>query len=83
MTSSFLIFDAVAEHLPGQRAQPERAQCEAALAECMPELVSVHRKLARLSGDGDRAARFLSTWCLPPHPATEAANSETMRPQLK
>jgi predicted choloylglycine hydrolase len=31
----------------------------------MPELVPGHAALARLSGGGDRAARFLSTWCPP------------------
>ena len=29
-------------------------------------LAPVHRQLARLAGDGDRAARLLSTWCPPP-----------------
>ena len=27
---------------------------------------ALHRQLARLAGDGDRAAPFLSTWCPPP-----------------
>ena len=31
----------------------------------MPELVPVHRRLTELAGGGDRAARFLSTWCPP------------------
>jgi predicted choloylglycine hydrolase len=31
----------------------------------MPELLGVHRRLARLAGGGDLAARFLSTWCPP------------------
>ena len=44
---------------------PSRVECEAALAEHMPELVQVHRRLTRLAGGGDRAARFLSTWCPP------------------
>ncbi|HSA80941.1 MAG TPA: C45 family peptidase [Geminicoccaceae bacterium] len=51
----------------GGDSGPTRAGCEAALAEHMPELVPVHRQLARLAGDGDRAARFLSTWCPPPY----------------
>jgi predicted choloylglycine hydrolase len=51
----------------GGDSGPTRARCEAALAEHMPELVQVHRQLARLAGDGDRAARFLSTWCPPPY----------------
>lgn len=51
----------------GGDSGPTRAQCEAALAERMPELVPVHRQLTRLAGDGDRAARFLSTWCPPPY----------------
>lgn len=46
---------------------PSRAACEAALARHMPELVPVHRRLSRLAGDSDRAARFLSTWCPPPY----------------
>lgn len=46
---------------------PSRARCEAALAEHMPELVPVQRQLTRLAGGGDRAARFLSTWCPPPY----------------
>lgn len=45
---------------------PARADCETALARHMPELVPVFRALTRLAGNGDRAARFLSTWC-PPH----------------
>jgi predicted choloylglycine hydrolase len=44
---------------------PERAECEAALARYMPELVPLHAHLTELSGGGDRAARFLSTWCPP------------------
>ena len=44
---------------------PDRAACEAALARHMPELVPVHRRLTALAGGGDRAARFLSTWCPP------------------
>ncbi|MCB2052997.1 MAG: hypothetical protein KDE35_01985 [Geminicoccaceae bacterium] len=44
---------------------PDRAACEAALAAHMPELVPVHRRLTGLAGGGDRAARFLSTWCPP------------------
>ncbi len=46
-------------------AGPDLASCVAALARHMPELVPVHAALARLSGGGDRAARFLSTWCPP------------------
>lgn len=41
---------------------PDRAECEAALARHMPELTPVHRRLTDLSGGGDLAARFLSTW---------------------
>lgn len=44
---------------------PSRAACEAALAAHMPELVPVHRRLVQLAGGGDRAARFLSSWCPP------------------
>ncbi|KEZ78211.1 C45 family autoproteolytic acyltransferase/hydolase [Salinisphaera hydrothermalis] len=44
---------------------PSRAACEAALAEHMPELAPVHARLTSLAGGGDRAARFLSTWCPP------------------
>lgn len=46
---------------------PSRAECEAALARHMPELVPVYRRLVELAGGGDRAARFLSTWCPPPY----------------
>ncbi len=46
---------------------PSRDECQAALARHMPELLPVHRKLTRISGGGDRAARFLSTWCPPPY----------------
>ncbi|HUF56907.1 MAG TPA: C45 family peptidase [Thermohalobaculum sp.] len=49
----------------GGDAGPPRAECEAALAHYMPELVPVHRALVRTAGGGDRAARFLSTWCPP------------------
>jgi hypothetical protein len=44
---------------------PSRAEAEAALAQHMPELVPVHRRLTRLAGGGDLAARFLATWCPP------------------
>lgn len=44
---------------------PSRAECEAALAAHMPQLVPVHRRLVALAGGGDQAARFLSTWCPP------------------
>lgn len=44
---------------------PDRAACEAALEQHMPELVPVHAKLTALAGGSDRAARFLSTWCPP------------------
>ena len=46
-------------------AGPERQACEAALARYMPELVPVHDQLVAIAGGGDRAARFLSTWCHP------------------
>ncbi len=45
---------------------PDRAACRAALARHMPELLPVYDRLVALAGGGDRAARFLSTWC-PPH----------------
>ena len=48
----------------GERG-PSRAACEAALAAHMPELIGVHRRLTRLAGGCDLAARFLSTWCPP------------------
>ncbi|TMV07415.1 C45 family autoproteolytic acyltransferase/hydolase [Arenibacterium halophilum] len=44
---------------------PDRAACKAALARYMPELLPVHDRLVALAGGGDRAARFLSTWCPP------------------
>jgi predicted choloylglycine hydrolase len=46
---------------------PDRAAGEAALARHMPELVPIHRRLAHAAGNGDEAARFLSTWCPPPY----------------
>ena len=49
----------------GGDAGPSRAECEAALGHYMPELVPVHRALVAVAGGGDRAARFLSTWCPP------------------
>lgn len=44
---------------------PDRAACEFALQEYMPELVPVHVALVKVAGGSDRAARFLSTWCPP------------------
>ncbi len=44
---------------------PDRAACRAALTRHMPELLPVYDRLVALSGGGDRAARFLSTWCPP------------------
>ena len=51
----------------GGDAGPSRAACEAALSRYMPELVGIHGSLTRLTGNGDRAARFLSGWCPPPY----------------
>ncbi|MGF1619097.1 MAG: C45 family autoproteolytic acyltransferase/hydrolase [Rhodomicrobiaceae bacterium] len=51
----------------GGAKAPSRADCEAALAAHMPELVPVHRRLTELAGGSDIAARFLSTWCPPPY----------------
>ena len=44
---------------------PSRAVCRAALERHMPELVPTYDRLVTLAGGGDRAARFLSTWCPP------------------
>ena len=49
----------------GGDSGPSRAEAEAALARHMPELAPVHRRLTRLAGGGDLAARFLATWCPP------------------
>ncbi|KIN65857.1 putative acyl-coenzyme A:6-aminopenicillanic acid acyl-transferase subfamily [Sulfitobacter noctilucae] len=49
----------------GGDSGPSRAECEAKLAEYMPELVETHAALTELAGGSDRAARFLSTWCPP------------------
>ncbi|HRW15016.1 C45 family peptidase [Amaricoccus sp.] len=49
----------------GGESGPSRAEAEAALARYMPELVPVHRRLTRIAGGGDLAARFLATWCPP------------------
>lgn len=62
---------------------PIRAECEAALREHMPELVPVWRRLVMLAGNGDRAARFLSTWCPPSYlggcSLAAASNGDTVR----
>jgi predicted choloylglycine hydrolase len=44
---------------------PSRGECEAALAEHMPELVTVYDRLCAVSGADDGAARFLTGWCPP------------------
>lgn len=49
----------------GGDAGPGVEACVAALGRHMPELVPVHAALADVSGGGDRARRFLSTWCPP------------------
>lgn len=49
----------------GGDAGPDLTACVAALGRHMPELVPLHATLARVAGGGDRAARFLSTWCPP------------------
>lgn len=46
----------------GGDAGPSRAECRAALAHHMPELLPVYDRLVTLAGGSDRAARFLSTW---------------------
>lgn len=46
---------------------PDRATCRAAVERYMPELLRVYDRLTALAGGGDRAARFLSTWCPPPY----------------
>jgi predicted choloylglycine hydrolase len=44
---------------------PDRLACRAALARHMPEILPLYDRLVSLAGGGDRAARFLSTWCPP------------------
>lgn len=44
---------------------PNRRACRAELARHMPELLPTFDRLVALAGGGDRAARFLSTWCPP------------------
>ena len=44
---------------------PDRNACRAALSRYMPELVTTYDRLVTLTGNSDRAARFLSTWCPP------------------
>ena len=54
--------------LRGRRAGapgPSLQECEAALAEHMPELVDVHRQLVETVDADDEAAAFLSFWCPP------------------
>ena len=46
--------------------RPTRATAEAALAQHMPELVSVHQRLVELAGDDDTAAAMLALWDPPP-----------------
>ncbi|MGY9047443.1 hypothetical protein P775_12395 [Puniceibacterium antarcticum] len=46
-------------------AGPSATACRKALKTHMPELVPVYEDLVALAGGGDRAARFLSTWCPP------------------
>jgi predicted choloylglycine hydrolase len=49
----------------GGDAGPDRRACRDALARHMPELLPTYDRLVALAGGGDRAARFLSTWCPP------------------
>ncbi len=49
----------------GGDAGPDRSACRAALGRHMPELLPVYDQLVAIAGGGDRAARFLSTWCPP------------------
>lgn len=49
------------------RGAPTRGECEAALTEHMPELVTVYDRLCAVSGADDTAARFLTGWCPPPY----------------
>ena len=49
----------------GGDAGPDRTACRDALADHMPELLATYDRLCDLAGGGDRAARFLSTWCPP------------------
>ncbi|SNR77446.1 C45 family autoproteolytic acyltransferase/hydolase [Puniceibacterium sediminis] len=49
----------------GGDAGPSAAASRDALQKHMPELVPVYDRLVALTGGGDRAARFLSTWCPP------------------
>lgn len=51
----------------GDAARPGLAECRAALAAHMPELVPVHERLTALAGGSDRAGRFLSMYCPPPY----------------
>jgi len=51
----------------GGDSGPDRRACEAALRRHMPEIVPLWRRLTMIAGGGDRAARFLSTWCPPPY----------------
>lgn len=49
----------------GGDAGPDREACRNALVAHMPELVPTYDRLVAVAGGGDRAARFLSTWCPP------------------
>ncbi|KIN63755.1 Acyl-coenzyme A:6-aminopenicillanic acid acyl-transferase subfamily [Sulfitobacter noctilucicola] len=49
----------------GGDAGPSRQACAEALESHMPELVETYDRLVAIAGGGDRAARFLSTWCPP------------------
>ena len=46
----------------GDAARPSYAACRRALAEHMPELLSVYERLTELAGGGDLAARLLSLY---------------------
>ncbi|MFZ5965141.1 C45 family autoproteolytic acyltransferase/hydrolase [Thalassococcus sp. BH17M4-6] len=46
-------------------AGPDRSACRTALDRYMPELLPIYDQLVAIAGGGDRAARFLSTWCPP------------------
>ena len=56
----------------GDAGRPDLVTCQSLLELHMPELVPVYRSLCRLTGNDDRASRFLSMWCPPRYLAGSA-----------
>lgn len=70
----------LSEGTGGTDGRPDLATCEAALSRHMPELVPTWRRLVRLAGDDELAARMLTLWD-PPAFAPACAQLVLARPQ--